>query len=73
MIFRPACTVTVQLVNTCAAKMAQFLKERVPESVEEMVTLPEQYMEPHGGIITGREDYKNLPEAENGTKIRPKG
>ena len=32
--------------------MAVFLKERVPESVEEMVRLSEQYMEAHVGTTT---------------------
>ena len=31
-----------------------FLKERVPESVEELVRLAKQYMEANGGTITGK-------------------
>ena len=43
--------------------MAPFLKERlrVPESVEEMVRVAEQYMEAHCGTITGK-ITKKLPE-----------
>ena len=61
-----------KFLNTCVAEMALFMKDIVPESVEEMVRLAEQYMEAHGGTITGKTP-KNLPKAENGTQNRSKG
>ena len=60
-----------QFLNTCAAEIALFLKERVLESVEEMVRAAEQYMEVHCGTITGKTtksfqkqktEHKNDPE-----------
>ena len=59
--------------------MAPFLKERVPESVEEMVRLAEQYMEAHGGTITGkttktfqkqRMEHKTDPKADRKAQDR---
>ena len=43
-----------QFLNTSAVDTALFLWERVPESVEEMVKLAEQYMEAQGGAVPGK-------------------
>ena len=43
-----------QFLNKCITEMARFLKERIPESVKGIVRLAEQYMETHGGKITGK-------------------
>ena len=61
-------------LNTCAVEMGLFLNERVPESVEEMVRMAEQYMEAHSGTITGkttksfrkqRTEHKTDPKADS--------
>ena len=61
-----------QFLNTCATEMALCPKERVSESEEEM-RLAEQYMEAHGGTITGkttktfqkqRMEHKTNPKAD---------
>uniref|UniRef100_A0A8C4Q2E8 SCAN box domain-containing protein n=1 Tax=Eptatretus burgeri TaxID=7764 RepID=A0A8C4Q2E8_EPTBU len=43
-----------QFLRVCSTEMALLLRERVPQNTKAMTTLAEQYIEAHGGCITGR-------------------
>ncbi|MCG8078922.1 MAG: hypothetical protein JAY75_22120, partial [Candidatus Thiodiazotropha taylori] len=49
-----------QFIGTCSENMRLFLRERVPQSVEDMTKLAEQYMEAHGGSITVTKRSQNI-------------
>ena len=43
-----------QFLSVCSIEMALFKREKVPQNTEVMTTLADNYIEAHGGCITGR-------------------
>ena len=56
-----------QFIQTCSQDLALFLKERTPKSLDETRRLAEQYIEAHGGSISGRREHKRqVPQVFKG-------
>ena len=43
-----------QFLGVCSAEIALFIHDKVPQNTKALTTLAEQYIEEHGGCITGR-------------------
>ena len=60
-----------QFIGTCSESMRLFLRERVPQSVEEMTKLAEQFMEAHGGSITMTKRQQNSDRPPSRPVLQP--
>ena len=53
-----------QFINKCSPELALFVKEREPDSFDNVIKIAEQYLEAHGGILA-----QNKPKSV--TRPRP--
>ena len=59
-----------QFINSCPKERAVHLRERAPETLEEMAKTADQYLEAHGkhGFSSARSKPPTLPEKEDNKK-----